>query len=47
MDTRPEPFVPPAPIPRTVPPSRLEIIRTVMNNPLELWGVPCYTLRWI
>ena len=47
MDTRPEPFVPPAPIPRTVPPSRLEIIRTVMNNPLELWGVPSYTLPWI
>ena len=47
MDMRPEPFVPPAPIPRTVPPSRLEIIRTVLNNPLELWGVPSYTLPWI
>ncbi|MCF6369075.1 cytochrome P450 [Rhizobium halophilum] len=47
MDTRPEPFVPPAPIPRTVPPSRLEIIRTVFNNPLELWGEPSYTLPWI
>ncbi len=47
MDMRPEPFVPPAPIPRTVPPSRLEIIRTVFDNPLELWGEPSYTLPWI
>lgn len=47
MDMRPEPFEPPAPIPRNVPPSRLEIIRTVMRNPLELWGEPSYTLPWI
>jgi Cytochrome P450 len=47
MDMRPEPFVPPAPIPRTIPPSRLQIIRTVLDNPLELWGVPSYTLPWI
>lgn len=47
MDMRPEPFEPPAPVPRTVPPSTLEIIRTVMRNPLELWGVPSYTLPWI
>jgi hypothetical protein len=47
MDMRPEPFEPPAPIPRKVPPSRLEIIRTVMRNPLELWGEPSYTLPWI
>lgn len=40
-------FEPPAPIPRTVPPSRLEIIRTVLRNPLELWGKPSYTLPWI
>ena len=40
-------FEPPAPIPRTVPPSRLEIIRTVLRNPLELWGEPSYTLPWI
>ena len=45
MDMRP--FEPPAPIPRTVPPSRLQIIRTVMRNPLELWGEPSYTLPWI
>ncbi|MDO9416856.1 cytochrome P450 [Pararhizobium sp.] len=47
MDMRPEPFEPPAPIPRTVPPSRLEIIRTVLRNPLELWGEPSYTLPWL
>ncbi|MDX3930160.1 MAG: cytochrome P450 [Shinella sp.] len=47
MDMRPEPFEPPAPKPRTVPPSRLEIIRTVFRNPLELWGEPSYTLPWI
>jgi cytochrome P450 len=40
-------FEPPAPLPRTVPPGRLEIIRTVLRNPLELWGVPSYTWPWI
>jgi cytochrome P450 len=47
MDMSPEPFTPPAPIPRNVPPSRLEIIRTILRNPLELWGEPSYTLPWI
>jgi cytochrome P450 len=47
MDMRPDPFEPPAPIPRTVPPGRLEIIRTVFRNPLELWGEPSYTLPYI
>ncbi|PZM09825.1 cytochrome P450 [Rhizobium tubonense] len=47
MDMSPEPFMPPAPIPRNVPPSRLEIIRTILRNPLELWGEPSYTLPWI
>ncbi len=47
MDMRPDPFVPPAPIPRNSPPSRLEIIRTILRNPLELWGEPSYTLPWI
>jgi len=47
MDMRPDPFIPPAPLPRTVPPSRLEIIRTILRNPLELWGEPSYTLPWI
>ncbi len=40
-------FEPPAPVPRTIPPSRLEIIRTVLRNPLELWGQPSYTWPWI
>lgn len=43
----PELFEPPAPLPRPVPPSRLGIITTVLRNPLELWGVPSYTLPWI
>lgn len=47
MDATPLPFEAPAPIPRTTPPSRMEIIRTVMRNPLELWGEPSYTLPWI
>ncbi|MBD9448751.1 cytochrome P450 [Rhizobium sp. RHZ01] len=47
MAMRPDPFEPPAPLPRTVPPSRLEIIRTILRNPLELWGEPSYTLPWI
>lgn len=47
MDMRPDSFVPPAPVPRTVPPTRLQIIWTVMRNPLELWGRPSFTLPWI
>ncbi|MGV3548144.1 cytochrome P450 [Rhizobium sp.] len=47
MDIRPEPFEPPAPIPRTIPPSRLEIIKVMFRNPLELWGKPSYTLPWM
>lgn len=51
MDTFPtparEPFVPPAPIPRTRPPSTLEMIRTVYRNPLELWGEPSFNEPWI
>ncbi|MGN6548758.1 MAG: cytochrome P450 [Pararhizobium sp.] len=47
MDQRAAAFEPPAPIPRNTPPSRIEIIRTVMRNPLELWGEPSYTMRWI
>jgi cytochrome P450 len=47
MDIRPEPFEPPAPIPRTIPPSRLEIIKVMFRNPLELWGKPSYTLPWL
>ncbi len=36
-------FEPPAPVPRNTPPSRLEVIRTLFRNPLELWGEPSYT----
>lgn len=42
MDTQPAPFIPPHPSPRTTPPTRLEVIRTVMRNPLELWGEVSY-----
>ena len=47
MDMRPEPFEPPAPIPRTIPPTRLEIIKVMFSNPLELWGQPSYTLPYM
>ena len=47
MEIAPEPFHPPAPVPRNRPPSRLRIIRTILRNPLELWGEPSYTLPWI
>jgi len=42
-----EHFVPPAPQPRTSPPSMLETMRIVYRNPLELWGEPSYRERWI
>jgi cytochrome P450 len=43
------PFHPPAPIPRkrNSIPSFFEVVRTVMRNPLELWGEPSYEDRWI
>ncbi|MDI6026949.1 cytochrome P450 [Corticibacterium sp. UT-5YL-CI-8] len=47
MDAVPKPFIPPAPIPRTTPPSTLEMIRIVYRNPLELWGEPSYNQPWI
>jgi cytochrome P450 len=47
MDARPAPFVPPAPKPRTSPPSTLQMIRIVYRNPLELWGEPSYNENWI
>lgn len=47
MDAMPAPFVPPAPKPRTAPPSFLEMIRIVYRNPLELWGEPSYNEPWI
>jgi cytochrome P450 len=47
MDTKPAPFVPPAPKPRTKPPSLLGMLRIVYRNPLELWGEPSYNEPWI
>ena len=47
MDIQPAPFVPPAPKPRTSPPSTLEMMRIVYRNPLELWGEPTYNEPWI
>jgi cytochrome P450 len=45
----PTPFVPPAPIPRRRAdiPGFFEIVRTVLRNPLDLWGEPSYEDRWI
>ena len=47
MDPTPTPFVPPAPVPRSSPPSLFEMIRIVYRNPLELWGEPSYNEPWI
>ncbi|EKF20036.1 cytochrome P450 [Nitratireductor pacificus] len=47
METIPAPFVPPAPRPRTKPPSTLQMMRIVYRNPLELWGEPSYNEPWI
>lgn len=47
MDAIPAPFVPPAPKPRTQPPSFLQMVRIVYRNPLELWGEPSYNEPWI
>jgi cytochrome P450 len=47
LDPAVQPFVPPAPLPRTSPPSTLEMLRIVYRNPLELWGEPSYSEPWI
>ncbi len=47
MDATPAPFIPPAPTPRSSPPSTLEMMRIVYRNPLELWGEPSYNEPWI
>ncbi len=47
MDATPAPFVPPAPRPRTSPPSTLQMMRIVYRNPLELWGEPSYNEPYI
>lgn len=47
MDTKPAPFEPPAPKPRTKPPSLVQMLGIVYRNPLELWGEPSYNQPWI
>ncbi|MBD8556807.1 cytochrome P450 [Rhizobium sp. CFBP 8762] len=47
MDMRPLPFEPPAPIPPAVPPSGLQLLKTALRNPLELWGEQAYTQPWV
>jgi cytochrome P450 len=42
MDTQPRAFVPPHPIPSTEPPTALGLIRTVVRNPIEIWGEYVY-----
>ncbi|WP_117194656.1 cytochrome P450 [Rhizobium terrae] len=47
MDMRPEPFVPPAPVPRSRLLTPPEVIWIGLRNPLELWGQGAYTLPWM
>lgn len=47
MDTKPAPFVPPAPTPRSGNIGTLEMVRTIHRNPLELWGEPSYNEPWV
>jgi len=47
METKPVPFVPPAPKPRAKPPSLLQMLGVMYRNPLELWGEPSYNQPWI
>jgi cytochrome P450 len=42
-----KPFIPPAPAPREKPVGRLELIRVIYRNPLELWGKPSYNEPWV
>ncbi|MEO0910265.1 MAG: cytochrome P450, partial [Pseudomonadota bacterium] len=42
MDTKPQHFIPPAPKPRTTPPSLLKMFWIVYHNPIELWGAHTY-----
>ncbi|WP_244490970.1 cytochrome P450 [Paramesorhizobium deserti] len=42
-----KPFIPPAPTPREKPVGRLELIRIIYRNPLELWGEPSYNEPWV
>ncbi len=42
-----EPYCPPAPVPHQQPLTKLQVIRTALRNPLELWGQASFTLPWI
>ncbi len=47
MDSKPAPFVPPAPRPRRKPASALATISIVYRNSLELWAEPAYNEPWV
>ncbi|MGE3873481.1 MAG: cytochrome P450 [Parvibaculaceae bacterium] len=47
MDSKPVPFVPPAPRPRRKPPSALATIGIVYRNAIELWAEPAYNEPWV
>lgn len=47
MDQHPQPFIPPAPIPRKKPAGLLKMFWIVYNNPIELWGEPSYNEPYI
>jgi cytochrome P450 len=47
MDMTPRTFEPPAPLPRSRDLSKLNLLRTALRNPLELWGEQSYTEPWV
>ena len=47
MDTVPAPFIPPAPRPRTVPPTLFQMLKVIYKNPIELWGEPSYNEPYV
>ncbi len=47
MDTKPQHFIPPAPEPRTTPPSLLKMFWIVYHNPIELWGAHTYKDHYV
>jgi cytochrome P450 len=47
MDSKPAPFVPPAPRPRRKPASALATIGIIYRNALELWAEPAFNEPWV
>lgn len=47
MESTTSPFQPPAPTPRTKPPTLWQMFRIVHNNPIELWGEPSYNEPYV